>query len=220
MPDTQTTNIVIAGIGGQGSVLAAKILAQAAQTKGWTVRTAETIGMAQRGGSVTSHVRMSAAGRVEAPLVARGQAQLVIALEPGEGVRALPFLAPEGLLVSATSVTPAVMANLAGKVYEAQPMLAQLTAYAPHFLSVDEEAVCREVGSRKVANVALLAAAVLACQETGWGFGSAIDLNDMIAALKECVKPRFIDVNMAAVAAVKKQLEAAGAFANNAAPLS
>lgn len=52
-------NVVLTGIGGQGTVLAAKILAQAAQARGWHVRTAETIGMAQRGGSVTSHVRMA-----------------------------------------------------------------------------------------------------------------------------------------------------------------
>ena len=95
-------NVLIAGIGGQGSVLAAKILAAAAQARGWKVRTAETIGMAQRGGNVTSHVRMGDAGEeVHAPLIARGTADCVIALEAGEAVRALPYLAPDGLLVCA-----------------------------------------------------------------------------------------------------------------------
>ena len=55
-------NVLLCGVGGQGTVLAAKVLAQAAQSKGWQVRTAETIGMAQRGGSVTSHVRMGDGG--------------------------------------------------------------------------------------------------------------------------------------------------------------
>ena len=55
-------NVMLTGVGGQGTVLAAKVLAQAAQEKGWHVRTAETIGMAQRGGSVVSHVRMGDAG--------------------------------------------------------------------------------------------------------------------------------------------------------------
>ena len=55
-------DILLAGVGGQGTVLAAKVLAQAAQSKGWQVRTAETIGMAQRGGNVTSHVRMGSNG--------------------------------------------------------------------------------------------------------------------------------------------------------------
>ena len=53
-------NVLLTGVGGQGTVLAAKVLAQAAQAKGWQVRTAETIGLAQRGGSVVSHVRMCA----------------------------------------------------------------------------------------------------------------------------------------------------------------
>ena len=73
-------NILLTGVGGQGTVLAAKVLAQAALEKGWQVRTAETIGMAQRGGNVVSHVRMGDAGEeVFAPLLAEGTADLVIA---------------------------------------------------------------------------------------------------------------------------------------------
>ena len=88
-------NIMLTGVGGQGTVLAAKVLAQAAQEKGWHVRTAETIGMAQRGGSVVSHVRMGNEGEeVHAPLIARGAADMVIAFEPAEGARVLPYLAP------------------------------------------------------------------------------------------------------------------------------
>ena len=70
-------NVLLTGVGGQGTVLAAKVLAQAAQAKGWQVRTAETIGMAQRGGSVVSHVRMGDNGEeVIAPLVAKGTADI------------------------------------------------------------------------------------------------------------------------------------------------
>lgn len=63
-------NIMITGVGGQGTVLAAKLLAQAAETRNWRVRTAETIGMAQRGGSVVSHVRLANQDepRIDAPL--------------------------------------------------------------------------------------------------------------------------------------------------------
>ena len=73
-------DILLAGVGGQGTVLAAKVLAQAAQNKGWQVRTAETIGMAQRGGNVTSHVRMGSNGEaVFSPLITPGTADIVIA---------------------------------------------------------------------------------------------------------------------------------------------
>ena len=83
-------NVLLSGVGGQGTVLAAKVLAQAAQDKGWQVRTAETIGMAQRGGNVVSHVRMGDAGEeVFAPLLAEGTADLVIAFEPAEAARVL-----------------------------------------------------------------------------------------------------------------------------------
>ena len=83
-------NVLLTGVGGQGTVLAAKVLAQAAQAKGWQVRTAETIGMAQRGGSVVSHVRMGDNGEeVIAPLVAKGTADMIIAFEPAEAARVL-----------------------------------------------------------------------------------------------------------------------------------
>ena len=96
-------DILLAGVGGQGTVLAAKVLAQAAQNKGWQVRTAETIGMAQRGGNVTSHVRMGSNGEaVYSPLITPGTADMVIALEPGEAARALPYLAPGGVLLYET----------------------------------------------------------------------------------------------------------------------
>jgi len=113
-------DILLAGVGGQGTVLAAKVLAQAAQSKGWQVRTAETIGMAQRGGSVTSHVRMGDGGEpVSAPLVTCASADLVIAFEPGEAARALPFLAPGGTLVTASSAVQPVTAALAGTALSA-----------------------------------------------------------------------------------------------------
>lgn len=105
-------DILLAGVGGQGTVLAAKVLAQAAQNKGWQVRTAETIGMAQRGGNVTSHVRMGSNGEaVYSPLITPGTADMVIALEPGEAARALPYLAPGGVLVTATTAIQPVTAG-------------------------------------------------------------------------------------------------------------
>jgi indolepyruvate ferredoxin oxidoreductase beta subunit len=130
-------DILLAGVGGQGTVLAAKVLAQAAQSRGWQVRTAETIGMAQRGGNVTSHVRMGSNGEaVFSPLITPGTADMVIALEPGEAARALPFLAPGGVLVTATAAIQPVTAALASQPYRAGDVVAALAnslqAEAPH----------------------------------------------------------------------------------------
>ena len=120
-------DILLAGVGGQGTVLAAKVLAQAAQNKGWQVRTAETIGMAQRGGNVTSHVRMGSNGEaVFSPLITPGTADIVIALEPGEAARALPFLAPGGVLVTATTAIQPVTAALSSQPYRAGDAVAAL----------------------------------------------------------------------------------------------
>ena len=108
-------NVSLAGIGGQGSVLAAKILAEAARSKGWQVRTAETTGMAQRGGDVMSHVRMGNNGEeVFSPLPGDASDDVIIALEPGEGLRALHLLKPSGVMVVARSgVAPTVRFQIA-----------------------------------------------------------------------------------------------------------
>ena len=186
-------NVLLSGVGGQGTVLAAKVLAQAAQDKGWQVRTAETIGMAQRGGNVVSHVRMGDAGEeVFAPLLAEGTADLVIAFEPAEAARVLPFLAPDGLLVTATTAIQPVTAALSDKPYRADNVLAGIGA---RFVAVDDVALTDAVGSRKVLNSVLLASALKEGR-------IALDLDDLRRALEECVKPRFVALNLAAVDAV------------------
>ena len=193
-------NVLIAGVGGQGSVLAAKILAQAATEKGWQVRTAETIGMAQRGGNVLSHVRMGNVGEsVQAPLVPKGQANCIIALEPGEGLRAVDYLAPDGLLVTAQTGIVSVTADLTGVVYEPAQVIESLSHTVPHFVSVDDESFCAAAGSRKVLNVGMLAAAVRASNELGCGLGDALSLEDLKAALAVCVKPQFLEMNLKAL---------------------
>ena len=146
-------NILLAGVGGQGTVLAAKVLAQAAQSKGWAVRTAETIGMAQRGGNVTSHVRMGSNGEaVHSPLITPGTADMVIALEPGEAARALAYLAPGGVLVTATTAIQPVTAALASQPYRAGDVVAALAnslqAEAPR------EAAAQAAGTARAADPA------------------------------------------------------------------
>ena len=162
-------NVLLSGVGGQGTVLAAKVLAQAAQDKGWQVRTAETIGMAQRGGNVVSHVRMGDAGEeVFAPLLAT------------------------------TAIQP-VTAALSDKPYRADNVLASiersLAGTGARFVAVDDVALTDAVGSRKVLNSVLLASALKEGR-------IALDLDDLRRALEECVKPRFVALNLAAVDAV------------------
>lgn len=186
-------NILITGVGGQGTVLAAKVLAQAAQERGWQVRTAETIGMAQRGGSVVSHVRMGNDGEeVYAPLLAHASADLIVAFEPAEAARVLPYLAPAGSLVTARTAIQPVTAALSTDPYEGARMVAQLTeAFAdrPDQLTIiDDERLLAAVGNRKALNIVLLASAVAR------GY-LPLSVDDLRRAVAACVKPRFAALN-------------------------
>ncbi|AJC11356.1 pyruvate ferredoxin oxidoreductase [Berryella intestinalis] len=197
-------DILLTGVGGQGTVLAAKILAQAAQAKGWHVRTAETIGMAQRGGNVVSHVRMGDKGEeVYAPLLSRKSADLIVAFEPAEAARVLPYLADDGMLVTArTSVQP-VTASLSREPYDGEAVIGRLAeafSAAPERLeTVDDAALVRLVGSRKALNTILLSVAV---------HRSRLPLgpDDLKRAIEVCVKPRFVKMNQDAVDAVIETL--------------
>lgn len=190
-------NIMLTGVGGQGTVLAAKVLAQAALSKGWQVRTAETIGMAQRGGSVISHVRMGSDGEeVYSPLLTKGTADLVIAFEPGEAARVVPYLAPDGVLVTARTPIQPVTAALSKDPYSEEAVLeaieAALAGTDAQLVVVDDEALVAKVGSRRALNTILLASAVA----TGRIPVSVEEIKD---ALSACVKPRFVEMNLSAV---------------------
>lgn len=199
-------NVLLAGVGGQGTVLAAKVLAQAAQAKGWQVRTAETIGMAQRGGSVVSHVRMGDNGEeVIAPLVAKGTADMIIAFEPAEAARVLPYLAPDGVMVSASTSIQPITAALSPEPYLAKATVTSLekrlnvrAGEPARFVLVDDEAVLSQVGNRKALNTVLLAFAL----KTGH---LPLSLDDLRDAIRACVKPRFVELNLAAIDLVESK---------------
>ena len=187
-------NIMITGEGGQDTVLAAKLLAQAAETRNWRVRTAETIGMAQRGGSVVSHVRLANQDepRIDAPLIAHGEADLIIAFEPAEAVRCLGYLRPGGALVSATSSVQPVTAALSRDAYSSKPFLEYLRQTVPNCLLVDDTALIKQIGSPKALNVALLASAV-AISDLG------LTVEELRAAMHASVRSQFVALNDRAI---------------------
>lgn len=151
-------NIVLCGVGGQGTVLASKLIAAAAMEKGIPVMSAETIGMAQRGGSVFSHVRFG--DHLYSPMIAKGSADLIIGFEPGETVRMLPFLKPDGQVVVSKRAIMPVTATLSDSSYSGEAMIDYLQAHVKNLLVVDADTACQEIGSPKVLNTLLLGAAV------------------------------------------------------------
>ena len=146
-------DILICGVGGQGTVLASKIIAAAAMDEGNRVHSAETIGMAQRGGSVTSHVRIGE--DVFSPLIPFGSADLLLAFEPAEAVRSLKYLKPDGTAIVNTVPTLPVTESLNPGAYNSERMLEYLkTKCACLFVNSDE--VCAPFGSNKFFNIILL----------------------------------------------------------------
>lgn len=186
-------NCVICGVGGQGNVLASRLIAQVLLARDEHVKTAETIGMAQRGGSVASHVR---GGRPQSPLVPKGCADCLIAFEPGEAVRCIDYLAPGGTIVVNTQATQPPVAALQGIDYDGFEALAYLRSLSDvTLIEVDGASICEQVGSSKVLNIALLAAAV----KSG---ALGITRDELEDAIRARVKPRFHDMNLRAVALV------------------
>jgi len=194
------TNIIIAGVGGQGTVLASKLVARAAMDAGLQVRTSETIGMAQRGGSVVSHLRVSDTP-IASPLMAPGMADVLIGFEPGEAVRSLGYLRPGGTIVTNAHPVAPVAASPASAIYSGQSMLERLDGCGARLAVVDGDAICAEVGSTKVLNVALLGAAAAL---GALGF----TLEQLENAIRESVRARFVDLNIQALHASARSMSA------------
>lgn len=188
-------NIVLCGVGGQGTVLASKLIAAAAMKKDIPVMSAETIGMAQRGGSVFSHIRMGEG--LYSPMIAKGTADIIIGFEPGEAVRQLPYLRPDGqVIVSRRAIMP-VTATLSGAPYSGNEMITYLKEHIPNLLVVDTERACRKIGSPKVLNLLLLGAAI---------HSGALGLNEdeIKDAIRSRLPERFHELNFRALAYVRE----------------
>ncbi len=183
-----TKNVLICGVGGQGTVLAAKVLSQAALSKGKQVLSAETIGMAQRGGSVTSHVRIGK--NAYSPLIPAGKADLIIAFEAAEAVRNISFLKKGGTVVVNDKIVQPTTASIFGKSFDASDMLNYLKAIKANVIRVDAEKISERLGSSKAVNMILLGAAA----KTG-----VILKEEILSALKSLVKPEFLTLNQKAV---------------------
>jgi len=180
-------NILITGVGGQGTVLCSKLIAEAAMESGFEVRTTETIGMAQRGGSVVSHVRIGK--KIESPLISRGGADLIIGFEPAEAVRVFPYLKNGGeMVVCKAPVKPIINPG----AYISTEMLDFLKDKVGALTIVDGDALCKQCGSSKVLNVALLGTVLKT---------EALPFTKEVVekVIKKQVKEKFIELNLKAL---------------------
>ncbi len=144
-------DVILAGVGGQGVLSMAYAIDHAAMARGYFIKQSELHGMSQRGGAVSTHLRLSDAP-IESDLICKGSADFVIAMEPMEALRYTAFLKPKGLIV--TSAAP--VKNIDD--YPLEAVMAALKARSAHI--VDADALAKEAGSQKSANLVLLGAAI------------------------------------------------------------
>ena len=180
------TSIVMIGVGGQGILLATQIAARAALIMGYDVKTNEVHGMAQRGGSVIAQVRYGE--KVYSPLVSLGTAQVLASLERIEALRIASYLAPDGLaVVSNQAIIPVTVSS--GKAIYPGDAEERLRATFRRLAYIDAVGVAERICDARVANVVLLGA-----------MSAALDLPAACweKAIAECVKPKFLEINMRA----------------------
>jgi len=145
-------NIILAGVGGQGILSIAAVIGTAALDSGLHVKQAEVHGMSQRGGAVQSHLRLSDRP-IASDLIPEGECDMILSVEPMEALRYLPFLAPDGWLV--TSSKPFV--NIGD--YPPEELLYREIRSSGNHLIIDAPAIASALGSARVSNMVMLGAA-------------------------------------------------------------
>lgn len=152
---TTTTNLLLAGVGGQGVILASYLLSQVALEAGYDIKQSEVHGMAQRGGSVVSHLRFGE--KVYSPLFTPGTADILLSFEPLEALRYLHWLKPEGKLIyNIVQVNPSTVAS--GLATYPKDIQERIAAAFPHVLGLDAVAIATQAGTPRAANLVLLGA--------------------------------------------------------------
>jgi indolepyruvate ferredoxin oxidoreductase beta subunit len=145
------TDIILAGVGGQGILSIASILGEAALRENLFLKQAETHGMSQRGGAVVSHVRISDR-EIASDLIPLGSAEIILSVEPMEALRYLPFLTKTGYLV--TNTTP--FENIVN--YPDVDGILKEVKKQPRFIAIDADAIAKEIGNRRASNMVMLGA--------------------------------------------------------------
>jgi len=151
-------NLIVTGVGGQGSVLASHIVAEAAVSEGLRVRVGETFGAAQRGGKVHSHVRIGE--DVHGPLCSRGSLDALVGLEPNETLRlALEYFKPESIIITNTRPVPSMDANIGADNYRSIGVITNaLRRLSKTVIAFDATELASKAGNERTMNVVLLGA--------------------------------------------------------------
>ena len=182
----ETKNIMIVGVGGQGSLLASKLLGRLLLTRGYDIKVSEVHGMSQRGGSVVTYVRFG--DKVYSPVIDKGEADYIVSFELLEAARWTEYLKPDGkIIVNTQQINP--MPVIIGAAQYPEDLVAKMKAAGLDVDAFDALKLAEEAGSAKAVNIVLMG-------RLAKTFG--IPTEKWIDALKATVAPKFFEMNVKA----------------------
>ena len=183
-----TKNIMIVGVGGQGSLLASKLLGHLLLEEGYDVKVSEVHGMSQRGGSVVTYVRFGE--KVYSPIIDKGEADVIVSFEKLEAARYAEYLKPGGrIVVNTQQIDP--MPVITGAAEYPAGVLEEMVAAGAKVDAIDALSLAEEAGSSKAANIVLMARVAKYFD---------IPYEKWIAAIEKTVAPKFAELNKKAFA--------------------
>ena len=178
-----TKNIMIVGVGGQGSLLASKLLGKLLSNEGYDVKVSEVHGMSQRGGSGGTYVRYG--DKVYSPIIDKGEADFIVSFEKLEALRYAPYLKKGGkIIVNTQEIDP--MPVITGAAEYPHESLEHLAALGVDIDAIDALTPALEAGSAKATNIVLMGRLSKSLD---------IDKEKWLAALRESVAPKFVEMN-------------------------
>ncbi len=182
----QVTDILIVGVGGQGTLLTSRILADVAVQMGYDVKVSEVHGMAQRGGSVVTQVRYGK--KVYSPIIKKGDADILLAFEKLEAARWLDYLKPDGMvIINDERVDP--LPVMSGKVKYPEDIVDRIQNLVPNTRLINATEIARQCGNTRAANVVLVG--VLAAV-------ASLPVQEMKNAIQTLVPEKAIEINLKA----------------------
>ena len=187
----KTFKAVISGVGGQGTLLASRLLAEASINAGLHVKIGETYGMAQRGGPVMGHIQIG--GAAHNPRIRKGEADVLVGFEPAEAVRrGVTFLKDGGLALVNTRVTAPVEVVSGMLPYpDTGELMVLLGKVTDRVVAFDATSLAEEAGDPIATNVVMLGALT---ESKELPFGE----ETMLSTLRDSIRPRFLELNMRA----------------------
>ncbi|NLD10129.1 MAG: indolepyruvate oxidoreductase subunit beta [Clostridiales bacterium] len=183
-----TKNILLTGVGGQGTILAAKMLTIGLMEAGYDVKMSEIHGMSQRGGAVVSQVRYSKE-KVYSPVIEKGTADIIVSFEKMEALRTLDYIKPGGTVVVNEEEIPS-MSNMTGEAEYAPDIIEEIEKAVGKVITMNASQMAQDLGNIKAANVILLGTLVKAM---------GLDEIDWEDIIRKNVKEKFIDLNLKAL---------------------